>query len=331
MAKRAKRGRGLSTWPLYLLLVIVFILYIYYQRVQPLAIVFGVSLFFMIVVLIAFEVVNSVREEGYIRNIAELAIAVGIIILLWFVLKFVLQTNYPLDVVPSCSMLPRLQRGDMVALQGIGDITQVKAPIVDVSRGAYQNMLNNIMNEQLFCVAYNKTNGKTEVSQFLKPGYSIGLYQGSSDGGVIISPNNQSANLITYTCGARKVQFSNGTVEDEVYTTAITVAGTTIIGDNNNTVVVYQTIPGDSFYSIGDRYIIHRVYAIIDAGGDYYMLTKGDNNPGLDIQYGNYPANKSYVEGRVIASVPYLGYLKLILSNQFSEPAGCNYFAINST
>ena len=38
----------------------------------------------------------------------------------------------------------------------------------------------------------------------------------------------------------------------------------------------------------------------------------------------NYPVNLTDVQGRVIASVPYLGYLKLILSSHFIEPAGCN-------
>ena len=179
-------------------------------------------------------------------------------------------------------------------------------------------------------MAYNRTTRRIDASQpqLLEPGYAVGLYQSTSSGSALISPDNQTG-PITYTCGIRNVQFSNGTVENESYTASITVAGTTIIGDNNNTVVVYRTIPGDSFYGMGDEYIVHRVYAVINAAGSYYVLTKGDNNAGLDIQYGNYPANESYVEGRVIASIPYLGYLKLILSNQFSEPSGCNSFAIS--
>ena len=64
----------------------------------------------------------------------------------------------------------------------------------------------------------------------------------------------------------RKLQFSNGTTGNEVYTSAITIAGTTIIGDANNTRVVYQTVPEDAFYKLGDRYIVHRVYAVINAG-----------------------------------------------------------------
>jgi hypothetical protein len=225
-------------------------------------------------------------------------------------------------------MLPVLHRGDMIALEGIGNATKLKAPVIDVSASAYQDMLNSTASEQLLCLAYKDTNGTIAVSQFMQPGYSIGLYSSNQSGGGIISPDAQTG-LVTYTCGTRKLEFDNGTIANEVYTSAITVAGTTIIGDSNNTVIVYQTVPQDYFYRIGDMYIVHRLYAVIDAGGKYYALTKGDNNPGLDIQYGNYPANESDVQGRVIASVPYLGYLKLIISNQFSEPAGCNSYPIN--
>jgi signal peptidase I len=42
-----------------------------------------------------------------------------VVIAVWFSLQFFLATKYPLDVVPSCSMLPSLQRGDMLLLQGI--------------------------------------------------------------------------------------------------------------------------------------------------------------------------------------------------------------------
>ena len=325
MAKKAKRGKGLNIWPVYLLLVVIFALYVYFQHVQTLSMVLGVALFFVIAVIIALELIDSIKEGDYVRNFLELAIAIGVILLFWFALKFVLNTNYPLDVVPSCSMLPNLHRGDMILLQGTGGAAGIKAPVIDVSAAAYNSMVNNLSSEQLLCVAYRTANGATNVSQMLEPNYSIGLYENVA-GRESIVPQGSQTGLITYTCGIRKLQFSNGTVESEVYTSAITIAGTTIIGDANNSRVVYQTVPEDVFYRLGDMYIVHRVYATMDVDGNYYALTKGDNNAELDIQYGNLPANMSQVEGKVIASVPYLGYLKLILSNQFSEPAGCDSY-----
>ena len=328
MARKSKpraRRSSIPMWPLYLLLAVLFVLYIYYQQVQSISAVLGALLFLLIAALVVMELINSIGEEGYVRNIIEIAISLGAILLFWFVLKFLLQTNNPLDVVPSCSMLPSLKRGDMILLRGISNISKVHAPVIDVSASAYRSMLNSTLKVQLSCVTYNYTNGRLSISQFLKPGYSVGLYQ--SPGGVIMPQGNQTG-LVTYTCGTRNVMFSNGTVADEAYTSAITIAGTTIIGDGNNTVIVYRTVPGDSFYGAGDSYIVHRVYAMIKVGGGYYALTKGDNNPGLDVQYANYPINESYIEGSVISSIPYIGYLKLILSNQFSQPAGCDLYPI---
>jgi signal peptidase I len=328
MAKKTKAEKGITTWPLYLLLAVVFVVYIVYQRVYALSLVLGAMLFVIIAIVVVVEIINSVKDRDYKRDLLEMIAAIVIILLLWFALKFFLHTNYPLDVVPSCSMLPVLHRGDMIALQGIDNVTDLKAPVIDVSASAYKGMLNNFGSEQLLCLAYKTTNGTTAVSQFMQSGYSIGLYSSNQSGGSIISPGDQTG-LITYTCGTRMVKFDNGTIADEVYTSAINVAGTTVIGDSNHTVIVYQTVPQDYFYEIGDMYIVHRVYAVLDVAGKYYALTKGDNNPGLDIQYSNYPANESDIQGRIIASIPYLGYLKLILSNQFSEPAGCNSYPIS--
>ena len=76
MAKRSKARRStVRTWPLYLVLAIVFILYIYYQHVQSMAIILGASLFFIIIVLVVLELINSLGEKHYVRDMLELAIA----------------------------------------------------------------------------------------------------------------------------------------------------------------------------------------------------------------------------------------------------------------
>ncbi|MDE1810772.1 MAG: hypothetical protein KGH66_01905 [Candidatus Micrarchaeota archaeon] len=41
------------------------------------------------------------------------------------------------------------------------------------------------------------------------------------------------------------------------------------------------------------------------------------------MQYSNYPALLSQVQGAAIADIPYLRYLRSILSNDFNQPAGC--------
>ena len=320
------RARSINTIPLYILLVVLFVLYVMFQKTALLSALFGIALFFTIITIIAIEVIASVHEEGGKRSIAELLLAVVLVVVFWFSLQVLLNTSEPLNVVPTCSMLPVLHRGDLIAIHGISNATQLRAPIVNVSASTWSNALSNFSSNFAFCVAYNQSNPSTASEQY-KPGDSLALYVSDLGGGRLIAPSSQKG-LIKYSCGVDNVRLSNGSTIQEAYTNAITIGNTTINGDMNNSIVVYKTLPKDYFYQEGDGYIVHRVYAIIHSGSSYFVLTKGDNNPGLDIQFGNYPieinSTKSYVEGKVIAVIPYLGYLRLIFSSQISEPTGCN-------
>ncbi len=325
-----KNGKGINTLPFYIALVALFILFVYYQGNSGLSAIFGIALFLMIVILIVMEVMNGVNEEGVTKNLIEIGAAILIVVVFWFSLKALLHTNYPLDVVPSCSMLPQLKRGDLILLQGVQQVSQIKVPIVSVSSANYNKFQTTISDEFMSCVAYRINSNTISVSQAIKPGYSIGLYRSTVNGGQIVPNILQQGNLIQYTCGPKEIEFANGSTEQEAYLTAVTINGTTIYNDTNNSVVVYATIPNDYFYKLGDSYIVHRAFAALNVSGNYIVLTKGDNNPGLDIQYGNYPVNLTYVQGKVIAAIPYLGYLKLALSNSFVEPAGCNTTVVNN-
>jgi signal peptidase I len=324
----ARRGanvkRKINTLPLYIALVILFILFIYFQGRGALSAVFGIALFITLIVLIVIEISVGVEQEGAVKNIIEIVAAIMIVVVFWFSLRAVLHTSYPIDVVPSCSMLPHLKRGDLIVLYGIRNISKLDAPIVNIRTIDYNKFNGNITNEFLYCVAYQINGNRISISQVVKPGYSIGLYRPTGNGGEIVPSAYQAGALIQYTCGSRQILYNNGTTAEIAYTTSVTINGTTIYHDTNNSIVVYSTIPSDYFYRLGDNYIVHRAYAILNVSGNYMVLTKGDNNPGLDLQYGNYPASISGVQGKVIASVPYLGYLKLALSNSFVEPAGCN-------
>jgi signal peptidase I len=321
-----KQGKTIDTLPLYVALVIVFVAYFIFEGSTGLAVILGALIFFLIVVILVIEVMNGFKEVGAKRNLMEIAVAVILVLVIWLVLRFALNTAYPLDVVPSCSMLPVLQRGDMIVVQGANQ-DNLKAPIINVTRSEWNSSFSNINAESLQCVAYSETGTTVKLSQFVLPGYTVGLLKSSGSTAEIVPSASQNGSLVKYTCGIVNVTFDNGTVEHEASTTAITIGNTTITGDRNNSIVVYQTVPADDFYKLGDSYIVHRVYAILNVSGTYYTLTKGDNNPGLDIQYLNAPANLSQgqVGGKVVASIPYIGYVKLILSNNFVEPTGCNY------
>ena len=325
--RQAKRARQIPVLPLYILLIIVFVVYILYQHIQIVADIAGIALLLSIIAIVAVELINGFNEEGLVKNIVELVIVVVAVFALWTGLKITLHTQYPIDVVPSCSMLPSLQRGDILLLQGVSGakgINAVKAPIVNVTSSSYDSMIQNPGREFVSCVAYLQNGNTAKISQYMEPGYSIGLYSASSYGGSVLPYSYQNNNTIQYVCGVAQDRFANGSVASIVTTNAIKIGGTLIQGDRNNTIAVYATTSKDLFYEEGDSYIVHRIYAVLNVSGNYYFLTKGDNNPGLDIQYGNYPANLSQIEGKVVASVPYLGYLKLILTNHFTEPAGCN-------
>ncbi|MEM3227334.1 MAG: hypothetical protein QXR58_00065 [Candidatus Micrarchaeaceae archaeon] len=328
--KRAE-GKGINALPLYVLIVVMFALYILFQRSPNLSALFGIALFLLIIITIIIEIGGSVKEEGVMRSIVELVIAVAIVLVFWFGLKFALNTPYPLNVVPTCSMLPVLHRGDLVAIDGVSSVSQLHAPIVNVSGQEWNATLRNFSSEFLTCVAYNASSGS--VSSIYRSGDELALYPFSGRGSVI-PQNDQGSNLIRYGCGTAQVKESNGSVFTEAYTKSITIGNTTIQGDRNNSIVVYKTIPQDYFYQLGDAYIVHRVYAIVHAGNGYYILTKGDNNPGLDIQFGNEPIlfeqGNSYIEGKVVLVVPYIGYLRLIFSRQLSEPLGCNTTILHS-
>ncbi|MFI5412369.1 MAG: hypothetical protein ACHQX1_00575 [Candidatus Micrarchaeales archaeon] len=302
----------------------MFVIYFIFQRSSSFAIIFGAAIFFLIIIILVLEISNGFKEEGAKKNITEILAAVIIVVVFWYALRFVLNTNYPLDVVPSCSMLPVLHRGDMILLQGANQNNLI-APIVNVTSSQFSSSFSSTGTEALQCVAYSANNGNVRVSQIVSPGDNVGLLLVSSTGSEIVQNSYQNNSLVKYTCGIVNVTYQNGTVEKEASTTAITIGNTTITGDKNNSVIVYATVPQDQFYREGDGYIVHRVYALINASGTYYALTKGDNNPGLDVQYMNTPANLSQIGGKVIGSVPFLGYIKLILSNNFVEPTGCNY------
>ncbi len=321
-AEKKPARKQINTLPLYVLLIVLFALYIIYQHGLILSYIVGIALFLTLIAVICIETFNGVREYGFRRNAVEIIVVVLIVVGIWFSLQFFLGTKYPLDVVPSCSMLPTMQRGDMLLLQGIRSPALLKAPIINISSSTYQGVLGGISKGPLSCVAYLESGNSAQVSQYMEPGYSIGLYS-SAGGGSVVNVDGESGPL-RYVCSTTTDVFSNGSSRQIVYTSGITLGSETVTGDRNNSVVVYSTIPKDLFYKEGDGYIVHRVYAVLNVSGSYYVLTKGDNNPGLDVQYSNYPANLSAVQGKVVASIPYLGYLKLILSSHFSEPAGCN-------
>ncbi|MGC8671739.1 MAG: hypothetical protein ACP5TJ_02500 [Candidatus Micrarchaeia archaeon] len=304
--------------------------------------IFSVIFVIEFVILLVDETRRDIKTQGVKKTLKETLEAVAIVLIVWLAAIVILGNATPIDVVPSCSMLPKLRIGDLVILDRISNMSSFLAyhhvPVVNVSPEAYSAMLKHISNEYLAFYAY-LGNNESKITYLLSPGehYSIGLYntkclsyysytnQENEFYKCKVSNSTQDENLIKYSYG-----IGNAIVNNEqylvVYTKSITIANTTITENYSNPIIVYSTLPNDTF--TGN--IVHRIFAAIRVGNEYYMLTKGDNNPALDLEFGNYPASQKQVVGTVIAKIPWLGYITLAFKGGI-DTAGCNQVILHSS
>lgn len=89
------------------------------------AYIFTKSVVLAVVALIAFLALvfkdimpSDTSSKGIKTAVKEIVIALVAAVAAWIILILVLQTASPIDVVTSCSMVPVLERGDMIILQG---------------------------------------------------------------------------------------------------------------------------------------------------------------------------------------------------------------------
>ena len=325
--KNEKKRAGIFVYALYILLLISIIGYIFTG--SPIA---GAVAFILIIAVIVYEFSDSFRTIGFTKTIAEVGIAILLAVaLIWFIPSLILHTSSPIDVVASCSMLPTLHRGDIVILHDIPNMSSFleanHIPVINVSRNSFQNMENNMQSEFLEPIPYSKGNASHIYSSYNSlDNQSIGFYNIACMARLPSSRyseclvRNQSSNLIRYNYSLAQQVNNKGVSTTIPYVSSITIGNTTIVENYSNPIIVYKTTKYD--YFTGD--IIHRLVAALNVDGSYYTLTKGDNNPVLDIEALNYPSNTSNVVGYVVSDVRYIGYLSLIIRGQISPVAGCN-------
>jgi signal peptidase I len=323
-------------YALYAVVIVLVVLYIIQNNI-----IIGMLAFVSILLTIILEFRSSIRSDGAKKTAKDLIIAlVAVLIVVWVVPAVLLQSSSPINVVASCSMLPVLHRGDLVLVHGISNMSQFltvnKIPVINVSRQAFSAMESNMSSEFNEPLAYVNENKGDIIAPYINSSiksYSIGLYNvacigrleaaGESQllGRCYVSAAEQSRNLIKYNYTAGNVTVGTSSFKiPEI--SSITIANTTVYENYSNPIIIYKTIPNDSFYS--DYEIIHRIYAAIDVNNSYYMITKGDNNPVIDIQAGNYPASANDVVGYMFADIPYLGYPSLIIKGQLGAVQQCN-------
>ncbi len=324
-----KKHSNMALYLLYALLLVFMALYIAYGSVLA-----GLGAFVVLIITLVAEVKSSVSEEGAKRTAIEIAVAIVAVVAFFGILSLILQTPFPpVSAVASCSMLPTLHRGDLVLLHGIPNMSSFLSsrsiPVVNVSPQEMNATLSNMNSQFLAFFAYDPQN-KSRISDINAGSAPIGLYNtrcldtysALGEYGYYYKcfvGSNQGGNLVKYGYSMGNISIANST-QSIVLTQNISINGTRISENYSNPIIVYKTTPADTFS--GD--IVHRLVAAIKSGNRYYLLTKGDNNQGLDIQFGNYPIAQNMTIGYVIADVPLVGYLKLIVSGQLATPAGCN-------
>jgi len=266
---------------------------------------------------VAAEVREGAEEHGWKHEALDTLIALGVAIAIWYGVSFLLNTSAPLSGVVSCSMLPNLQRGDFVVVQGsvpkAYEITMSQSELDSLNSRAQvtYNGKNASLDGSVF--AYCRLNRESELCKvFLESPEDITERKGA----------------FTYKYAKCPISFSNGASGYQPCLSEINFKGRQYLTNFSNDIIVYQPPAGDLYSLVGD--IVHRAVFRISAEGKTYYLTRGDNNPVLDLQiydYGqglaNHPIPAENVRGKVIGRIPWLGYFKLFISGYLQEDDQC--------
>ncbi len=275
-----------------------------------------------LVFFVALEVKQGVKKHGWKHEIVDTVIAILIAVLLWLGASYILNTSTPVSGVVSCSMLPNLERGDFIIVQGADSIAY------EISMS--ENELRELTDGPMTAVA----NGM-EYSLPM-PLYS---YCNCYSSELLCQTFNQHPENVVEKAGPFRYHYTMceiGYSDSDVKGYGKCLESIEFNGKNyytnlSNDVIVYQPGTNDLYANVGD--IVHRLFFKIDVNGKNYYLTKGDNNPIMDMQVvdcnnpgiKNRPVPEENVKGKVIARVPYLGYLKLFISGLWHEDSQCRW------
>lgn len=281
--------------------------------------IFGVLVMLEIVGIVALEVRHGVKKHGWKHEAREIVISLGAILIIWFAAMFFMGTSVPLNAVVSCSMLPNIERGDLVVVQGSEprayeitltqeEFAQLSGPPTVHSPDSTAELRGSIYT---YCAQYPSD---PTCREFLSNPSSFYETRGpfTFHYGACTRQSTKNEYGITTPC-----------------LTSVDFRGVPHYPNAEHDTIVYGPAQGDLYSLAGD--IIHRLYFKVKVGDSTYYLTKGDNNPVMDIQeysysreMGNSPPGDSQYKGKVIGRIPYIGYLKLFISGFFSETTNCD-------
>ncbi|MFH0817573.1 MAG: hypothetical protein V1909_02965 [Candidatus Micrarchaeota archaeon] len=294
---------------IYVLIVFSLILYLITHSS-----IFSLLSVLLVLLLLIGESLVGVAEHGFKKELQEVGIAIVAALVIWFGAGFLLGTQAPLNAIVSCSMLPNLERGDLVILQG----GEPKGTDIYVDSFDFTDISVNVSG-----VGEYKTNvSLTQYCAYFPDSVPCKTYFNYPE------KVTERYGSLTFKHGWCTV-LSRGFTGEIPCVRSVVADGKeypyTISGDT----IVYTTLPTDLFSKYtGPKEIIHRMVYKVHAGNQVFYLTKGDNNDKFDLQYDNAPATPQKTSGKVILRIPYLGYFKLFLFGYLDEPAGCDrYFS----
>ncbi|VVB66497.1 Uncharacterised protein [Candidatus Gugararchaeum adminiculabundum] len=304
---------------LYIALAISFLLALFLKSS-----LFGIlTAIFLLLGLIA-EIYVGLQRGGVKNELKETAIALLIAVVIWFGASFILSVPSPLNAVVSCSMLPELQVGDMILLQG----GEPSAPVAQISDSAIAKI-----NDRLAVTVSAPGIGTLGVPNGIYP-YCTNIANYNKPICILFTTHPEQ--IIEHRGpldfkfeACERINFNN-TRYLIPCTRTVSINAMEFKTNFSTSVIVYNAPRDQLFGAQGD--IIHRVIVKLKTeNGSTYYLTKGDNNPIFDLQafsssyeLGNNLAPSMAYKGKMIARHPYLGYFKMFLFGRFSGGEGCD-------
>ncbi|MBD3397596.1 hypothetical protein GF412_00480 [Candidatus Micrarchaeota archaeon] len=300
--------------PYYQLGLLAFLLILYiFTKVSMFGVLFAVAL----VATVALEIWLGSKKHGWKGELKDTAISLAGIVVLWFALTIILNTSVPINAVVSCSMLPNVERGDLILVQGAEPLGY-EIDLSEQELSALQSHTSTVTAEGLgsfelqgslysYCVQH-----KDEVCTLFAS--SPGIF-------------SEQKGPFTFNYGecireSEEVSLSTPCIH------SVDFKGETYYTNLSHDTIVYAPPSGDLYSYTGD--IIHRLFFKIRSGGETYYLTKGDNNPMFDVQaydysamLGNNAPSSGHYKGKILFKVPFLGYPKLFISGFYAETANC--------
>jgi len=272
-----------------------------------------------IIGLVVLEIKEGAKQQGWKHEIKDTVLTLIAALILWFAAQFVLNTSSPISAVVTCSMLPNLQRGDFAIVQGASP----SAYEIEMTK----NELDELYGDSKFYANgqnYSVKGSLYSYCAYIRPEFCKEF---------VATPEKfpETKGSLTFHYSSCTMDIKNKGKMTEPCVTSVEYKEKIYPVNTSNEIIVYQPDKNELYSLSGD--IIHRAYfkIKIKETGEYYYLTKGDNNPILDIQaydymlkMGNEPIYQKKIKGKMIFKVPLLGYYKLLISGFFTEPPQCS-------